>query len=147
MYSRLIDELLGKSDILAEVTVTVIEVTAVALEKLMVLSGPSNAYEVPVANVCVRVMVPKMIPLPVRVEVMVILFEPVSILPVVMFTVAAVISFDNVTVMVDVDLLMLRILNVVTPVIAALVVPVNCIVLVAGVKVPLFTQLCNRVCV
>ena len=118
------------------VTVTVMDVTPVALEKLMVLSGPSNEYEMPVEKSCVRVIVPRIIPLPVRVVVIVTLFKPVNILPVVMFTVAAVILLDKVTVLVDVVLLTLSILKVVSPEIVVLLLPVNCTVPVDGVKLP-----------
>ena len=43
LYSLLMEALFGKSAILPRVTVTVMEVTPTALEKFMVLSGPSNA--------------------------------------------------------------------------------------------------------
>lgn len=95
----------------------------------------------PVVKEWVRVMVPKIIPLPERVVVMIILFAPVNILPVVMFKVAAVASFNNVTVLVATDLFRVNTLKVVAPVIVALLAPVNCTVPDEGVKVPLFTQL------
>lgn|SRR6185312_377137 len=92
-------------------------------------------------------MVPIIMPFPVRVLVMVILFEPVSILPLVMLRIGTEILFNKVTVEVAADLFIVRILKVVTPPMVELLLPVNWTVLVEGVNVPLFTQLAKIVCV
>ena len=56
-------------------------------------------------------------------------------------------SLFNEREVVETDLLSVRILNEVAPVIDTLEVPVNCTVPVEGVNVPLFIQLRNTVCV
>ena len=65
------------------------------------------------------------IPFPVRVVVMVTLLEPVSILPEDILTVPAEILFNSVKVVVATNLFNVSILNVVVPVIEALLTPVN----------------------
>ena len=70
-------------------------------------------------------MVPKMIPFPDRVLVIVIEFEPVSILPAVMFTVVAVTLLSKISVLVEMLLFSVNTLKVVAPVIEELFAPVN----------------------
>ena len=69
-------------------TRTVTELTVPNERKLTVLFGLSNAYAVPVVKPWVRVMVPRIMPLPVRVVVRVTVFVPVSIAPLAMSRVA-----------------------------------------------------------
>ena len=101
---------------------------------------------VPVVKLWVRVMVPSMMPFPFLVEVMVSVFEPVDIEPVVMFTTLAEIWLASVTTD-DASLFIVNVLNVVAPLTAAFKVPVICTVLVPGVKVPLLYQLPRSVCI
>jgi hypothetical protein len=58
--------------------------------KLSVVYGPSNAYDVPAVNVRVLVTVPRITPFPVRLPVMVTVFDgPVPIDPVAIETLTA----------------------------------------------------------
>lgn len=80
------------------------------------------------------------IPLPVRVEVMVMVKVPVRIMPANMSTVVADVLLFRVTLVDAVDLLTVRMLNVVAPVIFALWAPRNCTVPAPAVKLPELVQ-------
>jgi len=88
-----------------------------------------------------------MIPVPVRVVVMVSVLVPVLMLPLVMFTVGTLILFSRVTVLAAELLLMVKILNVVAPLMVTSATPAKLVVPVAAVNVPLFTKFEYRVCV
>ena len=88
------------------------------------------------ANACVRVIVPRTTAFPVRVPVIVIVFDPVNILPWVMVRLVVFTLLFKVTVVVAVLLLSLKTLKVVTPVVVVFSVPLKVIVLVDGVNVP-----------
>lgn len=140
LYWRLIEPPKGKSVTAPTVTVTVTELTVPTVEKLTVLFGLSKAYAVDAEKLCVRVIVPRMMPFPVRVEVIVTALLPVCIVPVVIFNVATLTLLLSVTVLVDEFLLIVNVLNVVAPVIVASLEPVNWTVLVPAVNVPLLIQ-------
>lgn len=86
-----------------------------------------------------------MIPFPVRVVVIVIVLLPVFIEPFVILTVATEILLRRFILLLAEDLLMVNILKVVAPLIAASAAPPNVMVLVAAVKLPEFVQLPARV--
>lgn len=138
----------GKSATGADNTVTVTEVMdPVIVVKLIVLLGPSNAYDVLAAYACVLVIVPSIMPLPVRVPVIVTVLDPPNILPAVILMVAALMLLFKVTVVVAVLLFTVRMLKAAPPVMLVFAVPLNVMVLVDGVNVPLFIQLPLMVCV
>lgn len=88
-----------------------------------------------------------MMPLPVRVTVIVSVLLPVVMVPVVIFTVPTLTLLSRLTSALEEDLLMVRLLNVVVPLMETLFVPVNAIVPDEAVKVPELTQLPRTVCV
>src|SRR5262249_2518794 len=110
-------------------------------EKFIVLLGPSNAYEMPSENACVLVIVPMMMPLPERVEVIVRVLLPVSILPLVIVTDVADTLLLRTRMFEEELLFTVNPLNVVAPETEASSTPMNCTVLVPGVNVPLLIQL------
>ena len=127
-------------------TDTVTLVTDETAEKLIVLSGPSNVYATPVVKAWVLWILPRIMPLPVLVSVMVSVLVPVEMIPLVIFTMAAEILLCNTVVVVELLVLLVRILNVVAPLIVEAS-PKNCTVLVPGINVPLLVQLPYRECV
>lgn len=135
----------GKSETAPTVTVT--ELTVPTVEKFTVLFGLSNGYDVAAENEWVRVIVPRMIPFPVRDEVIVTALLPVCNSPVVIFSVETLTLLLSVTVFVEALLLMVKVENVVAPAMVTLVLPRNWIVLVPAVNVPLFVQLLLIECV
>ena len=78
--------------------------------------------------------------MPVLVVVIVNVFAPVFIIPLVILIVGTEILFCNVTTVVDALLFTVKTLNVVAPEIYVLDAPASVIVLVAGVNVPPFIQ-------
>ena len=88
---------------------------------------------------------PIIIPFPVRVAVIVIVLEPVSIVPSVMAKLSADILLFNVTLLAT-PLLIVRLLKVVAPVMVTSLLPVNENVDVFAANVPLFVQLPPSVC-
>lgn len=101
----------------------------------------------PSAKPCVRRMLPRMIPLPVRVVVMVSMLLPVFMKPVVMLMVATLTLLSRSARRLPDDLLRVMILKVVAPVIVVLVLPENTMVLEDAVKLPAIIQLPSRLCV
>ena len=85
-------------------------------------------------------MLPRRIPLPVLVVVMVRVLAEVLSVPAVMFIVPTETLFASVTVFVEEDLFTVMVAKVVAPVIVASVLPVKEMVLVPPVNVPLLTQ-------
>ena len=84
--------------------------------KLSVVYGPSNAYGVPAVNVLVRVTVPRMIPFPVLLPVIVSVFDgPVPIEPPAIETFTAWTLLLNATFVADEILLTVRLLKLVAP--------------------------------
>jgi hypothetical protein len=83
----------------------------------------------------------------VRVDVIVNVFEPVSITPFSIFTVAALTLLCKINCVLAPVVLLLRILKVVAPVRYAVADPMNCTVLEPAVNVPLFVQLPYTECV
>src|SRR5436190_22489466 len=86
-------------------------------------------------------------PFPVRSEVIVTLFGPVNIVPLVMFSVETPMSLPRVTTLLEDSLLRLSVPKVVAPNIAESAPPANCTEPVPGRKAPLFNQLPLRECV
>src|SRR5689334_1858496 len=117
----------------------------------MVLAGLSNAYSLFVfVKRCVRRILPKIMPLPVRSVVMVtVLAVPVLKVPKVMFRLGTLMLFARLTTFVLADLLTVRILNVVlvVPPMLASAAPLKLMVLAFWVKVPLLIQFPAMVCV
>ena len=95
---------------------------------------------VAITKLCVRVMVPKIMPLPVLVVVMVMVFAPVSSVPKVISNVGTETLLLSVMVFTDAVLFIVKILKVVAPVMVLFDAPLNCTVLVPAVNVPLLIQ-------
>lgn len=89
--------------------------------------------------------VPITSPLPLRAEVTVTEFDPVSIFPVVTVSVDVVILLLNVTALREAFLLMTSVLNVVVPEMTASSGPLIVIVLPPAVNVPLFVRFPERI--
>ena len=115
----------SKSAIVRRLTVTVILVTPDTLANNMVFEGFANAYPTPAVNACTRFMIPRIVPLPSRVVVMVSVLLPVFIKPLVIFTVAALMLLFSVSTFTNADLFTVSVLKVVAPVIFTSELPAN----------------------
>ena len=123
-------------------TNTVIEVGNVPPElKLSVVFGPSNAYDVPAVKTCVLVIVPRIIPFPVLVLVMVTPLELVPIDPAAMERLTTWILLPRATFVVEELLFIVKLLKLVVPETVEFDGPAKTISDVVGVNVPLFIQL------
>lgn len=85
-------------------------------------------------------MLPKIMPLPLRVFVIVSVLMPVCKVPLVILITGTEILFKRVTTLTDELLLIVRILKVLVPLMFEFADPKKLIVLEPGVKVPVFTQ-------
>lgn len=146
-YSLFTEPPKGKSAMDPLVALTVMVFTPVTLKNVMVFSAPSKAYETPGVKAWVRCMLPKIMPLPLRVFVIVSVLMPVCKVPLVILITGTEILFKRVTTLTDELLLIVRILKVLVPLIFEFDDPERLMVLASGVKVPEFIQFPAKACV
>ncbi len=139
----------GKSVTGPFLMVIVTELSNVARVTVIVLFGLEKAYSPPpnMLNACCRVMVPRMVPGPVRVLVMMIALLPVFIQPVFIFTIAVVVVPSRLTGVVFAAFARVILANVAVPLMFEGSDPANVIVLVPAVNVPVVVQSPYTVCV
>ena len=141
VYSLLMDAANGKSVITPGTTETVMLPVPLKLAREIVLFGLSKAYEVPSVKAWLRCILPRMMPVPLRLLVIVRVLLPVRTVPVFILIRLTVMLFRRITWVVALILLIFRVLKVLVPLIVVLAAPASVTVPEAAVKLPLFTQL------